>query len=58
MEGMGMKWQKKLNKKELKHVKEWCGNSLRGLKNNIENGSKELPCYECMLIARKLKLID
>jgi hypothetical protein len=57
-----MKWQKKLTKKELRHVKEWCGGTLAGLKSTREHQKlmaeqgKALPCFECQSIAQKLGL--
>ena len=52
-----MKWQNKLTKKELKHVKEWCDGTLRGLRNarTHQNATGE-KCYECQKIAKKLGL--
>jgi len=56
------RWQDKLTKKELQHVKEWCSGTLAGLKRNrveqrgyVERGFPE-PCRECRCIARKLGL--
>ena len=64
-----LKWEKKLTVKELQHVREWGGKSLRGF---IENravqaklkaedeirfpGGNNEPCWECKIIARKLGL--
>ncbi len=58
-----MRWQKKLTKKELKHVKEWVGDTLTAFKaqakyltearKNRGNDFSE-PCYTCKTIAGKL----
>ena len=59
-----MKWQKKLTKKEMKHVKDTMDGppTLRGImanrvfhKEQMAKGEKE-PCYECRTIAIKLGL--
>lgn len=60
-----MRWQKKITKKELKHVRKNVGNTLTEFKAMVvihENirSSKEShinPCYDCQTIARKLGLI-
>lgn len=57
-----MKWQKKLTKKELAHVKEWCGGTLASFKRSRKEQNEELaahpisfmPCWECRSIALKL----
>jgi len=52
-----MKWQKKLTKAELKHVKDSTVNcTLKGLKRNREFQKRQTPdaCYECKAIASKL----
>jgi hypothetical protein len=53
-----MKWQKKLNKAERKHMREWNGNSIAGLKRNMAaRKEKGLgPCHECDRIWSKLGL--
>ncbi len=61
-----MRWQNKLTKKELKHVREWVGNTLTAFKaqvkflaetrKNRDNDYSE-PCYVCRSVARKLGLI-
>jgi hypothetical protein len=64
MGGKNMKWQKKLTKKELAHVKEWAGGTLAGLKRTREFHRADLaahpdgpePCWDCKIIARKLGL--
>ena len=59
-----MRWQKKLTKKEMKHVKESMDHrpTLTGIINNRAH-QKEMkgeggiePCYECRSIAIKLGL--
>jgi len=53
------KWQKKLTKRELLHVKEWCSGTMKGLKANRKfqrehtRPSKPEPCWECRTIAKK-----
>jgi len=50
-----MKWQKKLTKKELNHVKEFCGGTLTTFKQTRELQTKEPEaCWECRFIAVKL----
>ena len=61
-----MKWQKKITKKEMKHLKKWCtGNvTLTGIsrtfaaqaKTRAENNNDPAlePCWECKWIANKL----
>jgi hypothetical protein len=52
-----MKWQQKLNKKELRHMMDFCNGTIKGLKNNIKHTEdRDYPCYECKAIARKLKI--
>ena len=58
-----MKWQKKLTKKELAHVKDSCGGTILGIKRTREHHRKMLeefptiePCFECKHIAIKLGL--
>ena len=60
-----MKWQKKLTKKQLKHIKETTdGGLLREFKSNREFHKKEKAagkgelCFECRTIARRLGLED
>lgn len=61
---MKPKWQQKLTKKELKHVKESAGcKTLEAFKRTVaqhegwrREGRSE-PCWDCKLIARKLGLI-
>jgi len=60
-----MKWQDKLTKKELKHLKEDANcTTLRQIKKTIEfqeNLRKEKPafdpCWECFSIGKKLGFI-
>ncbi len=61
-----MKWQDKLTKDELKHVREWVGSTLTAFKKQVKFLTKEqktrgndfsAPCYTCKVIARKLGLI-
>ena len=56
-----MRWQKKLTKKELQHVKETTfGGTLGSFKRNREGHRAEVaagkpePCFECRAIAIKL----
>lgn len=57
-----MKWQDKLTKSELKHLKEVAGvTTLAGCKRTFEFHAAERkqpgsiePCWECKAIARKL----
>jgi hypothetical protein len=54
-----MKWQKKLNKQDMKHLKETITGkpSLRALKNNLEHQkAKDITCWDCLRIAKKLKI--
>jgi hypothetical protein len=59
-----MKWQKKLTKKELAHMKEYNNGTLATLKQNREhqrqydqeNPDRMEACRECRNIARKLGL--
>lgn len=62
---MKPKWQSKLTKKELRHLKEDAGcKTLRAFARTVEiqeemrrkNPSIE-PCWDCKFIARKLGLI-
>ena len=56
------KWHKKLTMKEIRHVNEFCGGTLAGIKiaregqvaaaSSRPNGME--PCWECRTIARKL----
>lgn len=53
-------WKDKLNKKELKHIRNYCGGTLRGLKLQLEHNKTQSDrfskCYECEKIAEKLKI--
>ncbi len=51
-----MKWQKKLTKKELQHVKETTQScTLRSFRANREEQIRDnITCFECEHIARKL----
>ena len=50
-----MKWQEKLTKKELQHLRETEANTLAEVRANVLYQSKNLfPCWECVEIGRKL----
>jgi hypothetical protein len=59
-----LKWEKKLTAKEVRHVRELCGGSLRSFTeqaDRLANMRRELaytsePCWECRTIAIKLGL--
>ena len=53
-----MNWKRKLNKRDLKHLKETTNACTQWeLKNNIRQQRKDnSPCWECEDIARKLDL--
>jgi hypothetical protein len=59
-----MKWQEKLTKAELKHLRESGPVTLRALRVNRayqkmmkeQSGGHVEPCYECKKIAQKLGL--
>ncbi len=59
-----MRWQKKLTKKELKHVRKWVGNTLTAIKAQAvihagwrkDKPENPEPCYTCYIIAGKLGL--
>ncbi len=60
-----MRWQDKITKKELKHVKKWVGNTLTQFKEQAKYLTEERknrgndfsePCYTCKDVARKLGL--
>jgi len=53
-----MRWQRKLTKKQLAHVREHTQRSTLGeVLVNVEHQSKmHMPCYECLSIGRKLGL--
>jgi len=56
------KWHKKLTMKEIRHVNEFCGGTIRGLMENRERQKAHLiespdapePCWDCRIIAKKL----
>jgi hypothetical protein len=56
------KWHKKLTMKEIRHVNEFCGGTLQGIKNTregqrlarIKSPTAAEPCWDCRMIARKL----
>ncbi len=55
-----MRWQKKLTKAELKHVNDWCGGTLAGLKRQLEIDQEhdfQHCCGECRMIGHKLGLV-
>ncbi len=59
-----MRWQDKITKKELKHVREWVGTTLTAIKRQAKLHAQERkdmptwpePCYTCKSVARKLGL--
>jgi len=64
-----LRWEKKLTAEEVRHVREWCGGSLRSFTNHAARLKEERkalrsgdplfvrePCWECLKIARKLGL--
>ncbi len=60
-----MKWQDKLSKSEMKHLKSWVGTTLTAVKTQSATHAKSRrepewsgvePCYICKSIARKLGL--
>lgn len=60
-----MRWQAKLTKAEMKHVRQWVGNTLQKIKANTKTQQKMRrddptapdPCYICHDVGRKLGLI-
>lgn len=60
--GITMRWQSKLTKKELQHVKETTERgTLSEFRRNFEAQEKHRtadyePCYDCWFIAKKLGL--
>jgi hypothetical protein len=61
MEGRIMRWQKRITKKQLKHIRETTTNgTLREFKENREFHHKESPsremCWDCRKIALRLKI--
>lgn len=64
-----MEWRKKITKRQLTHVREHCGGTLRGLKKARELQKKiradvmevapqlaAEPCFDCWEVARRLGL--
>ncbi len=60
-----MRWQNKITKTELKHVKKWVGNTLTAFKlqakylaetRKTEDNDFSEPCHVCKSVARKLGL--
>ena len=50
-----MRWQQKLTKKELRHLREANCTTLEDVKRNVAYQSQMLfPCWECVEIGRKL----
>lgn len=50
-----MRWQKKLNKTDLKHLREVGTTTLAGVKRNVEHQAKmAFPCWDCVNIGHKL----
>jgi hypothetical protein len=54
-----MKWQRKLTKKEIGHIKETTNRpTLEQFKRNFEHQQgSQFPCWECRAIARKLGIL-
>jgi hypothetical protein len=57
-----LKWEKKLTAKEVRHIREWAGGSLRSFAGHAAQLKEDRkitliePCWECKMIARKLGL--
>ncbi len=50
-----MRWQQKLTKKELQHLRETNCRTLEDVKRNVAYQSQmRFPCWECVEIGRKL----
>jgi len=57
------RWQDKLTKKELEHVRKWAGGTLASIRKTriAQAVDKEVrggqePCWDCRVIAKKLGL--
>lgn len=52
-----MRWQQKLTKKQLRHVRESGATSLEGVRRNVlHQAEMQFPCWECVEIGRKLDI--
>ena len=52
------KWHKKITMKELRHINEWCGGTLAGIRRVIKyQRAHEIRCWDCLSAARKLDLL-
>jgi len=50
-----MRWQQKLTRKELQHLRETRANTLEEVRENVLYQSQNcFPCWECVEIGRKL----
>lgn len=50
-----MRWQKKLTKTELKHLRETGARTLKQVRENVEHqDNMAFPCWDCVAIGRKL----
>ncbi len=50
-----MRWQQKLTKKELQHLRETGATTLEQVRANIRyQSTNRFPCWECVEIGRKL----
>ncbi len=50
-----MRWQKKLTKKELLHLRETGATTLEQVRENVLfQAQNRFPCWECVEIGRKL----
>ena len=50
-----MRWQQKLTRKELQHLRETNCTTLEDVKRNVAYQSQNhFPCWECVEIGRKL----
>ncbi len=53
-----MRWQQKLTKKDLQHLRETDCRTLEDVKRNVAYQSQmRFPCWECVGIGRKLGII-
>ncbi len=52
-----MKWQQKLTRKELQHLRETDCKTLEDVRRNVAYQSQmRFPCWECVEIGRKLRI--
>lgn len=50
-----MKWQQKLTKKQMRHVREIGAKTFKEVRENVLYQSKmRFPCWNCVIIGRKL----